>query len=599
MRKITLLIASLFIAIGAMAQNFDPNANYRIKVSDGTGSGEYVTIGDNKHHAFGYVHTMSKVEDNKDQIFSFIDSDSNGKWKVKSDNDEYFYAHNDGIEGSGWNGWNLNKTEEESLASEIIFTSTGNSNEYYLQVSGTDKYLKVDPVQAGNSNYKHVYYDASQESRAKFIVEKVSVERFTVVYKYKHDDKVIMTKTYEVLEGEEYPDLISGLYRVTVNDPKPSGSVSKNGEFEFSVTIGEMPFEYYESYEAVEKANGWYNLVMHSNQGSGYGYRTYLGADNGETLAWGEHYSLTNAGDQYYWAFVGDPINGFRVVNKLKGDGYILSSDGTNNPLLREVSNLGEGYNTTWQIAARTDNNGGDWVAEGDWFCLKYRDNWYMNANAQSGKVNFWNVDDNGSGILAVKPITINAAADYATYFAETSFTIPGTLGAEVYYVNNVENGYAKFEQITGVVYSETGVVVKFDTDENVTYAPEFVSPGTATEISDNLLKGTTKKTLFVKENNKAYYALGLVEGVVGFYNAVNGDNENEFYNGAFKAYLELPTSQSTAAFYGFNFDETTGVEEVEVESTVKTIYDLSGRKVSGMSAPGLYIVNGKKVLVK
>ena len=130
MRKITLLIASLFIAIGAMAQNFDPNANYRIKVSDGTGSGEYVTIGDSKGHAFGYVHTMSKVEDKKDQIFSFITSD--GKWKVKSDNDEYFYAHNDGIEGSGWNGWNLNKTEDESLASEIIFTSTGNSNEYYF-----------------------------------------------------------------------------------------------------------------------------------------------------------------------------------------------------------------------------------------------------------------------------------------------------------------------------------------------------------------------------------------------------------------------------------------------------------------------------------
>ena len=595
MRKITLLIASLFIAIGAMAQ-FEDGKKYRLKVSEGTGSGEYVTIGDNKHHAFGYVHTMSKVEDNKDQIFSFIAS--NGKWKVKSDNDEFFYAHNDGIEGSGWNDWNLNKTEDESLASEIIFTSTGNSNEYYLQVSGTDKYLKVDPVQAGNSNYKHVYYDAPQGSRAKFIVEKVS-ERFTVVYKYKHDDKVIMTKTYEVLDGEEYPDLISGLYRVTVNDPKPSGPVSENGEFEFSVTIGEMPFEYYENYEAVEKANGWYNLVMHSNQGSGYRYRTYLGADNGETLAWGEHYSLTNAGDQYYWAFVGDPINGFRVVNKLKGDGYILSSDGTNNPLLREESNLGEGYNTTWQIAARTNNEGNDWIAEGDWFCLKYRDNWYMNANAQNGIVNFWNVDDNGSGILAVKPITINAAADYATYFAETSFTIPETLGAEVYYVNNIENGYAKFEEITGIVKQKTGVVVKFDTDENVTYAPEFVSPGTAIVISDNLLKGTTKKTLFVKENNKAYYALGLVEGVVGFYNAVNGDNENEFYNGAFKAYLELPTSQSTAAFYGFNFDETTGVEEVEVESTVKTIYDLSGRKVSSMSAPGLYIVNGKKVLVK
>ena len=89
-----------------------------------------------------------------------------------------------------------------------------------------------------------------------------------------------------------------------------------------------------------------------------------------------------------------------------------------------------------------------------------------------------------------------------------------------------------------------------------------------------------------------------MKEGI-GFYNAVNGKNEGEFYNDAFKAYLEVPTSQGVNMLR-FDFSgETTGVEEVEVESTVKTIYDLSGRKVSGMSAPGLYIVNGKKVLVK
>ena len=42
-----------------------------------------------------------------------------------------------------------------------------------------------------------------------------------------------------------------------------------------------------------------------------------------------------------------------------------------------------------------------------------------------------------------------------------------------------------------------------------------------------------------------------------------------------------------------------TGVEEIEIENVVKAIYDLTGRKIEQIVAPGMYIVNGKKVLVK
>ena len=89
-----------------------------------------------------------------------------------------------------------------------------------------------------------------------------------------------------------------------------------------------------------------------------------------------------------------------------------------------------------------------------------------------------------------------------------------------------------------------------------------------------------------------------MINGV-GFYNAINGNNENEFYNGAFKAYLEMPTANGTATFYGFDWAGTTGVENVEVENEVKAIFDLTGRRVEAITTPGIYIVNGKKTLVK
>ena len=42
------------------------------------------------------------------------------------------------------------------------------------------------------------------------------------------------------------------------------------------------------------------------------------------------------------------------------------------------------------------------------------------------------------------------------------------------------------------------------------------------------------------------------------------------------------------------------GIESVESENVnVKGIFDLQGRKIEQITAPGLYIVNGKKVLVK
>ena len=582
---------SLFITVGAMAQ-IEIGTEYRIKEKS---TGLYLTVGGSAANAYGEVHGAAKVGDvgSDQQIFTFSDA-GNGQYYVKSNSGEYISYTGDGA------GWNVNADPSESNAHALTFEEVG-INEFkikcYNQSKSGNKYFKWEYVSA--SGKYHPFNDS--DAGAIFIVEKARAQVFAVVYNYQYNGNIVKTVTHDVTEGSSYPSADLGLYAVDY-EGTPAGAVIAAGEFTITVIVDEAayPFEFAATY--AEIGNKWYNLIMHSNWNTGGGsgrYRTYVGKDNGETLAWGTERSLTNPTDDYFWAFVGDPINGFSVVNKGAGEGYILSSNGTANPLLKEAANLADGYNTTWNIAARKYDvtREGDYILEGAWFCLKHTNGQYINANAGNGNVAFWSDNDNGSALLAVKPLEINEAADVATYYSDNYIVKPS--GAEVYYVNNVEDGYAKFAEVTGDnIPAQNGVVVKLATEANVVYAPEITSAGATAAIEGNMLKGTTKRTLIAKEASKAYYVLGMTDGV-GFYKAVNGTNENEFYNGAFKAYLEIEGASETVAFYGFDWDGTTGVENVEVENSVKAIFDLTGRRIEAITAPGIYIVNGVKKLVR
>lgn len=79
-----------------------------------------------------------------------------------------------------------------------------------------------------------------------------------------------------------------------------------------------------------------------------------------------------------------------------------------------------------------------------------------------------------------------------------------------------------------------------------------------------------------------------------------NNDDGGYVLCKANKAYMVLPSDKvGTISSFSFRFDgNTTEIDEVEYE-TVKTIYDLQGRKLDAITAPGIYIVNGVKVLVK
>ena len=186
---------------------------------------------------------------------------------------------------------------------------------------------------------------------------------------------------------------------------------------------------------------------------------------------------------------------------------------------------------------------------------------------------------------------------DFATFYSNAPVQMPQ--GVTAYYVkeNGINDGYITLTaDEDGVIAGNTGVILSIATDEDAQVALTVLGENEAAE-NGNLLKGTAENTVI----NETAYVLGIYDSKVGLYKAsTNGYAEGTFLNNAGKAYLPASAvPNKTVAFYGFDWDGTTGIEGVEVENEVKAIFDLTGRKIDVITKAGIYIVGGKKVLVK
>lgn len=81
-------------------------------------------------------------------------------------------------------------------------------------------------------------------------------------------------------------------------------------------------------------------------------------------------------------------------------------------------------------------------------------------------------------------------------------------------------------------------------------------------------------------------------------------DNDYPFYSDGTRAYFCITDVKKTDEGMNFNlsFDitSTSAVEEIEMESgSDRIIYNIQGIRINEITSPGLYIINGKKVLVK
>ena len=203
--------------------------------------------------------------------------------------------------------------------------------------------------------------------------------------------------------------------------------------------------------------------------------------------------------------------------------------------------------------------------------------------------------------IAEVEEFTVNISdAQFSTFYAQKNVVLPDN--ATAYIIDGVkDDNWLNLVEVEGVLPANTGIILYSETP--VECKLTVTNDAATAVVKDNKLAGTVYNSYIAKEENNAYYILSKDDkGNVGMYNPILGTNTARFKNGANKAYLVLPVTESNpAAYYSFRFEDgTTGIDEVKSENgNVKTIYDLTGRKVEAITAPGIYIVGGKKVLVK
>ena len=164
------------------------------------------------------------------------------------------------------------------------------------------------------------------------------------------------------------------------------------------------------------------------------------------------------------------------------------------------------------------------------------------------------------------------------------------------YDVTDTEKGNVKGYYVP----AKTGVLVNCLAETATYYFSK--TEQTVTLPANQLKPAPADGRAFTAETGYKYYKLAYdnytAQTGLGFY--WGAENAGAFKVKPGTAYLAVPTSEANNA-KGFAFDgDTTGVENVNVAvNQNKTIYNLNGQRVSNMSQAGLYIVNGKKVVIR
>ena len=366
-------------------------------------------------------------------------------------------------------------------------------------------------------------------------------------------------------------------------------------------------------------------------------FYTYDNSDEDNDKTWGRDFTFTAGQTAYYFAKLTATTTDGPIV-EIDDNYYLVYADGYQfNPEENTVNAIKMTAGGAFDFSATLDNTAGNYlyyvivpayawdgtqIDGGQWNNIispYFVENGYYEMNKVEQHTcaclpttwKRWQIN----GVKAKYDISFNfttmtweskpyveatvGASGYATYSHADGLNIGS---ADAYIVTKTAGGYATLSKIDedANLPEGTGIILKGEG----TYKLYGYPYGAATaDVSGNMLVGSGNDTYVITgdfgSGDPRYYTGYILynDPAIGFYK-VNNESANTL--AAHKAFLAVPTGATAPEFIGFG--ETTGIsaslnDKAEMIND-NAVYDLQGRRVSKPTR-GLYIVNGKKVLVK
>ena len=485
----------------------------------------------------------------------------------------------------------------------LLTNGTYDSKTCYLTLGG-------DKRNGSRNKLEYWRYDANPTAGeiAKFkFFEVLDVTSYDVTYNYTINGTQVGTYSVKAVSGNAYPT--PGNLPDFVTATAPEGTVAENTTKTIEVNISNYPFKFSLN-ESDTPEWGYLTGNISTDARKLFTNNTTSIVRLAANAAY-QNSTLNGIADDL-WRMVGNPFDGFKIMNK------------SGKCLVKAASGNGATY--TDASATASDNlwkvYGGDIIGEpgnitdankeelkAKAFVLRHStvdegDNYLNPGGIGSGtSIGVYYKKSNGSCFLFLEPeFTVNLntndnlVASFATLALPFDFKVvsSNTNDAKLYSgAYNASTGTLDMTAVEGVVPANAGVVIKSDSKaENIVLTAN--AKAAATALTGNQLVGTTEEIAFSELTDKLVFGV-TAQNHVGFYAA--GGSAALPANRAYLPTSVLGGEKAVAMNFGGN---VTGINAVvKADKANAAIYDLTGRRVTRTVKGGLYIQNGSKFVAR
>jgi len=264
--------------------------------------------------------------------------------------------------------------------------------------------------------------------------------------------------------------------------------------------------------------------------------------------------------------------------------GYYVGVTGNSNGL--KTSESSETYTNSFAI----DDNGDAIISavfEGSTMTLRFnkasdqnRFRYYKNGGQQPIQLYKKVVEEETSPTVTI------GASKWATYVAEDNVTFPSEVSA--FTVETIKTDHVTLGEVLAV---KKGTPILVYSETPGTYTLEVVAEDVCNDASNNKLKVSDGT---VTGGSTIYVLAQPQNSEIGFYPLASNVTVP-----AGKAYLEIIESKAPVKGFFALGELADAINNIAVENANGTIFNIAGQKVQNITKGGLYIVNGKKVVVK